>query len=173
MPDNTTDHVFTVNPNFVDRSNPSRVSDRLYLAGAATAREHDKLRELGITAVVNLTPDDFGCAEAGFKVYKVSIDDAVALDARHVAQFIAKMEDWEASGETVLIHCHAGISRTSSFAIAWLMHKRGANPQSDLLTIWSQCEDIVGAARPIIMPHYLLKRAVLEHFGYGDTSRVA
>ncbi len=52
------------------------------------------------------------------------------------------------------------------------MHQRGANAKSDLRTMWSQCEDIVGAARPIIMPHYLLKRAILSHFGMEDVSRV-
>ena len=70
------DHVFERNPFFVDRSQPSRLSDRLYLAGMAAARDHDALRALGVTAVVNLTPDDDGCADAGFKTLHVGIDDA-------------------------------------------------------------------------------------------------
>lgn len=158
------DHAFTVNPLFVDRSNPSKLSDTLYLAGAATAREHAKLRDLGITAVVNLTPDDYGCADAGFKTLHIKIEDAALIDPALVGQFIRQMEQWEQSGETVLIHCHAGISRTSSFAIAWLMHKAGCNADSDLRYAWSKGEDAVGRARPIIMPHFLLKRAVIQHF---------
>lgn len=162
----TGENVFTVNPLFVDRSNPSQLAPRLFLAGAATAREHERLRTLGVTAIVNLTPDDFGCEAAGFKVLHLKINDAEAmLDAkRTVARFIEQMDAWEASGETVLIHCHAGISRTASFAIAWLMHQRGCHRDSDLRGEWSRAEDRVGHARPIIMPHYLLKRAVLEYF---------
>ncbi len=161
-----TDHVFAVNPLYVDRSNPSQLAERLYLAGIATARDVALLRATGITAIVNLTPDDPGCEAHGFKVLQLAIDDAaVMLDpVKTVGRFIAQMEAWEASGETILIHCHAGISRTASFAIAWLMHKRGCNASSDLKAEWSRAEDRVGAARPIIMPHYLLKRAVFEYF---------
>lgn len=161
-----TEHVFTVNPLFVDTSNPSKLSERLYLAGAATAREHDKLREMGVTAVVNLTPEDFGCEAAGFKVLHLKIEDAAEMldPVATVGRYLAQMDAWHASGETVLIHCHAGISRTSTFAIAWLMHQRGAKSTSDLRGMWSRAEDEVGAARPIIMPHVLLKRAVLHYF---------
>lgn len=164
------DHVFERNPLYIDRSNPSQLSERIFLAGAATAREHTELRALGITALVNLTPDDYGCAEAGFKMLHLAIDDAVALDPANVARFLAQMIAWEESDETVLIHCHAGISRTSAFAIAWLMHKRGANAESDLHTMWSDAESLVEIARPIIMPHYLLKRAVLDHFAQRESS---
>jgi predicted protein tyrosine phosphatase len=158
------DHVFTVNPLFEDVSNPSKLTDRLWLAGAATARQHDVLRSLGITAVVNLTPDDYGCEEAGFKVCHIQIDDAAALDTEPIVRFLSTMDEWERDGDVVLIHCHAGISRTSSFAIAWLMHRAGASHDTDLRAMWSRFEDAVGAARPIIMPHYLLKRAILNHF---------
>lgn len=158
------DHDFNVNPLFVDVSNPSKLSDRIYLAGAHTARQHDLLRSLGITAVVNLTPDDYGCEAAGFKVCHIKIEDAAALPDEPIKRFLATMDEWERDGEVVLIHCHAGISRTSSFAIAWLMHKAGANHDCDLRGLWSRFEDAVGVVRPIIMPHVLLKRAILNHF---------
>lgn len=112
------DHVFTPNPRYVDVSNPSQLAPHLWLAGAATARQHELLRQLGITAVVNLTPDDFGCAEAGFKVLHLKIDDGADLPDGVLDTFLSAMDDWERAGEVILIHCHAGISRTSSFAIA-------------------------------------------------------
>lgn len=158
------DHNFTRNPNFKDYSLPSKFSERLWLSGASTAGEHWRKRQLGITAVANLTPEDFGCGEAGFKVFQLQIEDAEELDPAVVGQFIAQMQEWERSNETVLIHCHAGISRTSSFTIAWLMHLRGCTRDSDLRSEWSACEDLVREARPIILPHYLLKRAVLDYF---------
>lgn len=161
-----TDHVFEVNPLYIDRSNPSQLSERLYLAGIATARDYALLRELGITAVMSLTRDNPYCGGNGFKARIFPIDDASEmLNAKWVIEeFLEQMEEWEQSGETILIHCNAGISRTSSFAIAWIMHKRGCNADSDLRREWSRAEDLVGKARPIIMPHHLLKRAILNYF---------
>lgn len=160
------DHVFTVNPLFVDVSNPSQLAPNLFLAGIATARNYALLRELGITAVMTLTRDNPGCGGQGLKARQFWIDDATEMldPMRVIALFLDQMEAWERDGETILIHCNAGISRTSSFAIAWLMHKRGCNADSDLRGEWSRAEDQVGKVRPIIMPHVLLKRAVLNYF---------
>lgn len=115
---------------------------------------------------MTLTRDDPGCAFNGFKTCYFAIDDAATMvnPAVTIRLFLEQMEEWERDGETILIHCNAGISRTSSFAIAWLMHKRGCNADSDLRGEWSRAEDQVGKVRPIIMPHVLLKRAVLNYF---------
>jgi protein-tyrosine phosphatase len=159
-----TDYNFQVNPFFVDKSQPSRLTDRLYLSGMHFARQHDALRALGVECVVNLTPDDDGCLEAGFEVLQLTINDAEEPARVNVTTFLTAMRAWHAEDKTVLIHCHAGVSRTSAFAIAWLMAQRGANADTDLRTLWSSCEDQVGKVRDIIMPHYLLKRAVLHYF---------
>lgn len=87
-----------------------------------------------------------------------------AATPRHVWQFLVQMDQWEAEGETVLVHCHAGISRISSFAIAWLMHKSGANRNSDLERMWDEAERRILKVRPIIMPHPTLKDVVLAYF---------
>jgi protein-tyrosine phosphatase len=159
------DHNFTRNPFFIDRSVPSKLTDRIYLSGFHATSNPTFLESLGITAIINLTPDPNGCEVAGFEVHQISIEDAQELPVRHIGEFIEVMKSFiEEEGQTVLIHCHAGISRTSSFAIAWLMYKRGCHKGTDLRTAWSECEDEVRAVRPIIMPHYLLKRAVIEYF---------
>ena len=161
-----TDHDFTVNPYYIDRTAPSKLTDHLYLSGIASAQKPELLRSLGITAVVNLTPVDDGCAAAGFKVHQVGIDDVEDIPDPQavIGGFLAQMDAWKQSGEVVLVHCIGGISRTSAFAIAWLMHERGCNAASDLRYEWSRAEDDVGAARDIIMPHWKLKRAVLAYF---------
>jgi protein-tyrosine phosphatase len=158
------DHDFTRNKLFIDRSVPSKLTDRIYLSGFNAANNPAFLAGLGITAIVNLTADDNGLAEKGFEVHQISIEDGEELPIRFVAEFIEVMKAFMEEGHVVLIHCHAGISRTSTFAIAWLMYERGCHKDTDLRTAWSECEDEVLAARPIIMPHYLLKRAVIEYF---------
>jgi hypothetical protein len=159
-----TDHVFTPNPAYDDKSNPSMLTPWLYLAGAATARNHALLAELGISCVVNLTKDDYDTDVAGFATLKLHQDDADDIEDATIATFLEVMDGWERDGAVVLIHCFGGVSRTAAFAIAWLMHKAGANRDKDLRTMWSQAEDRIGRVRPIILPHYLLKRAVLRYF---------
>lgn len=153
-------------PVWTDMSNPSQVTDHLWLAGIATARNAALLREHGITAIVSLTHEDPGCEAAGFKTLQLPLDDGAAMSdpVDLLTRFLQQMEAWVATGEVVLIHCTAGISRTSAFAIAWLMHQRGCHAESDLRGEWSRAEDRVRYARPIIMPHYALKRSVLTYF---------
>lgn len=159
-----TDHVFTVNPAFVDQSQPSRLTPTLYLSGAAFAAQHERMRALGITAVVNLTDEDFGHANAGFHELRLNLQDAEEVPGGAISTFLMMMTSWASTDEVVLIHCHGGISRTAAFAIAWRMCQRGCTADSDLRYEWSRAEDEVGAVRPIIMPHYLLKRSVLQYF---------
>lgn len=159
------DHKFEVNKLFVDRSIPSKLTDRIYLSGFHATSNPAFLESLGITAVINLTPDDNGLSDKGFEVHQISIEDGKELPVKYVAEFIEVMRAFIVEeGHVVLIHCHAGISRTSSFAIAWMMHEWGCHKGIDLRTAWSAGEDEVRAVRPIIMPHYLLKRAVIEYF---------
>lgn len=149
---------------FQDISTPSQLLPTLWLSGCHYAQQHSALEALGVTAIVNLTPDDYGHAAAGFKTLHIDIDDAAVIDPALVGQFLSQMDTWSATDETILIHCHAGISRTSAFAIAWLMHREGVTADTDLRKLWAACEDQVALARPIIMPHYLLKQAVLTYF---------
>lgn len=162
------DHNFTRNPFFVDRSVPSKLTDRIYLSGFDATKNPAFLESLGITAIINLTPDDNGCEAAGFEVHQMPTEDGQEPAVGYVGEFIEVMKAFMEEGHIVLIHCHAGISRTSSQAIAWMMYERGCHKDTDLRTVWSECEDEVRVVRPIIMPHYLLKRAVIQYFESKD-----
>lgn len=71
----------------------------------------------------------------------------------------------------VLIHCAAGISRTPSFLIAWLMEAEREVPVGDwrpdydaVRNAWSRHEDNIRTIRPIIQPHWRLKTSILAIF---------
>lgn len=155
--------------------NPSKFNDRLYLGGMATSRNVAGLRSLGITAVMNLTDEELGHDKVGFKSHTLFIQDGEPCTTKKVAEFIEVMKKWKASDESVLIHCHAGISRTSAMTIAWLMYEHlweiegfSTEPwkaeEVDLRELWSFYEGQVKLVRPIIMPHQALKDSVMKYF---------
>uniref|UniRef100_A0A8C5YVP7 Dual specificity protein phosphatase 12 n=1 Tax=Marmota marmota marmota TaxID=9994 RepID=A0A8C5YVP7_MARMA len=86
----------------------------LYLGGAAAVAEPDHLKEAGISAV--LTVD----SEPGFK-------EGLALDKpetdllSHLDRCVAFISQARSEGRAVLVHCHAGISRSVAIVTAFLM----------------------------------------------------
>mmetsp|Transcript_3197 Transcript_3197/g.7734 ORF Transcript_3197/g.7734 Transcript_3197/m.7734 type:complete len:159 (+) Transcript_3197:201-677(+) len=103
-----------------------KVSDRLYITGVAGAMNKEKLKELGITHVL-CCPQK--CPEAyfpqEFQYHIVGVDDTSTVNLRpHFKPAIEFIHEGVQKGGT-LVHCMAGVSRASSFTIAYLMAKEG------------------------------------------------
>jgi predicted protein tyrosine phosphatase len=143
-----------------------RAAEQIYMGAAREAIDTALLRAVGITAIANLTPEDFGSSREVFKYLQLDQDDTVDIPPAKIKQFLDWMDARMCDGDHVLVHCHMGISRTPSLIIAWLMHHQGACKDDDLKAMWNKFEDQLGKARPIIQPHWRLKRSVLEYFGY-------
>lgn len=107
-----------------------RVTPRLWLGGYLWAADPRNLREAGITSVVKMFADDHSYPggaprHPGVKYLVVPAEDVPSYDIRpgllRAVQFI---RDAHARGETVLVHCHMGISRSSSVVLLWLLLTR-------------------------------------------------
>lgn len=85
----------------------------------------------------------------------IEINDGEAYPFHQLTKALEQLDLWLQDGEVVVVHCAAGISRSSSTIIAHLMGHG--------LT-WDEAESEVRAARPIIMPHPNLKRSILEYY---------
>ena len=134
---------------------PSRVAPRVYVGGAASARDGAALTAAAITHIVNAAPSVPNWFEkAGgdenappslsylnIPVFDDSRDDLGAFFPT-VVSFI---DTALASGGAVLIHCVAGASRSVTLAAAWLVAARGATPAAALAA--------VRAARPRAAPN--------------------
>lgn len=106
---------------------PSQLLPHLYVSGAVPASAHHVLHHLGITHILNATDDlPEPPATSGFIFERVALrdqeDEPIAERFSHAHDFI---EEARLGGGKVLLHCHEGISRSITLALAYLMRTQG------------------------------------------------
>jgi atypical dual specificity phosphatase len=121
------------------------------LAKASTPDDADLMnwKSEGITSVVNLLETSFEDVlraekNAGFKVLHSPVDDFGAPELEQLKEVVSFINKDVSAGGKVLVHCFAGIGRTGTVLIAYLLNKGmemslaiekvqslGASPQSD------------------------------------------
>lgn len=118
------------------------VVDKLWLGDKAAAARLEWLQRHNITAVVNVTrrePNYFE-HEPGFAYFNVRCEDqkedAAALEAA-TPDALAQLARWMSEGRHVLVHCHAGRSRSATLVLAHLMRER-AMPLEAAIELVSQ-----------------------------------
>ncbi|KAI9219908.1 protein-tyrosine phosphatase-like protein [Blastocladiella britannica] len=118
----------------------------LYLSGIKGAVE-THIRGLGITHVVNITNHPNPTAFADVQYLRIQLEDtpSARIDGHFgtATDFINKA--WETPGARVLVHCYAGISRSTSLVLAYLMRFQTCT----LL----QAFDLTYRRRPIVQPN--------------------
>lgn len=102
----------------------------LYLGDRMTAGESDRLNLLGITHVLNMTHDvanfyegkDVGSSERRLSYMRCALKDRIDADiGQHfpgACDFISRARE---TGGRVLVHCRAGMSRSATIVVGYLM----------------------------------------------------
>lgn len=112
---------------------PSLILPNLFLGAKKDAEDRDLLERLGVNAVLNVTPDcpNYHHGVPGFRYKQLPIYDTWH---QNIAQFFDESFDFidmsfkeedesrQICGRT-LVHCSAGISRSATIVIAYLMRK--------------------------------------------------
>ncbi|XP_034523146.1 dual specificity protein phosphatase 12 isoform X2 [Ailuropoda melanoleuca] len=98
----------------------------LYLGGAAAVAEPDHLRQVGITAVLTVDSEEpdykSGAGMEGLRSLFVSALDKPETDLlSHLDRCVAFISQARAEGRAVLVHCHAGVSRSVAIMTAFMM----------------------------------------------------
>ena len=112
-----------------------QVTPLLFLGGKASATDWDALQQHHITHVINSTvnmPNTF--AERGIIYLRVAVPDTESTDlARHFAKAIAFIDAARAVEGRVLVHCSAGMSRSVTLVLAYLMTAPAPDAAADQL----------------------------------------
>lgn len=105
------------------------IDTNLYLGSLMAANNFGILSNAGISTLVSaLSKDTPLTKHPSIKYYSISIDDTPSSNiAQHVPEAIRFIDSELKQGKKVLIHCAAGISRSTSIAVAYFMAKYNMN----------------------------------------------
>ena len=126
---------------------PSQIVPGIYLSSCELAKDVGKLKELNITRVINVTQDIPNYHEdKGIKYLRIPIQDSCEtqisdyFDLTH--EFI---EEALKNNENILVHCYAGISRSPTIVMSYLMKKNKLS--------FKEIHDLVKTKRKKINPN--------------------
>jgi protein tyrosine phosphatase len=132
----------------------SKILPRLWLSGAGEAYDGSFLRYGKITHVLNCaeelcaSPDRYG-ALVGIRHIPMEDDETPEVEEQ-LLDAVNQLQVWQREGYTVLVHCRAGISRSATVVLAWMMLFQN-------LTLDDAWKKVV-SARNIIRPNdYFMK----------------
>jgi hypothetical protein len=98
-----------------------QILEGLYLGNREAARDLARLKEAGITHVVNCA-DELPCYHAGELVYlALRLRDPDDTFHDRIADFCAFIDEARQQGR-VLVHCFAAVSRSPAVVLAYLCH---------------------------------------------------
>lgn len=103
---------------------PFQILPHLYLGCRKIATCLPGLKQCNVTKILNVTstiPNHFQNVE-GFTYKQIAVEDNLDVDmTQHLAGAFHFIEEARQNGERVLVHCHAGRSRSVTIVMAYLM----------------------------------------------------
>lgn len=146
-----------------DASPMTQILDRLFLGGFANAEALAQANPHHITCIVNCTTEPLTLPKAlgprdstGFQILQLNQLDAEPWDLLKAWQAVGWIHQQLRYGQTVLVHCHAGISRSPSLVAAYL-YTCGWDFESALGRIRSK--------RPFVQPWPIMLESIRLAFG--------
>jgi len=104
---------------------PVSILPHLYLGSAHHASQKELIDRLGITAVLNVSKTCPSAFLSDYQYMQINIDDNARENiSSHFDDAIAFIERIHAQGGKVLVHCRAGVSRSATICIAYLMREK-------------------------------------------------
>jgi len=139
----------------------------LFLSNYRGAGDKESLLKLGVGHVlcVNGTAEECNEHPDTFTYFNIDIDDDEDADiGSHIADALSFIEAAKKKGSGVVVHCAAGISRSATMVLAYLIVKKKMNMRKAFFYLLTK--------RPCIWPNvgFMKKLRVLDEevFGHSD-----
>jgi len=100
----------------------AEITDFLYLGGLAAAKTEDMLKEKGITCVINASTEAPDVNYESIQCTRIRLEDNPACNIGIHFDLVAdKIDKVRRERGKVLVHCIAGVSRSATLVLAYLM----------------------------------------------------
>jgi hypothetical protein len=126
----------------------------LYIGKYRETRDGRYLATHNITAMLLLAEL---VEHPGITSLYLAVEDGEPLPSEMLAQGVDFVKAHQEAGQTVLVACGAGISRSATFAVAALKEIEGLSLREAI--------HIVQQAHPESMPHYKLWQSLCDYYG--------
>lgn len=144
-------------------SDPSKIiAEFMWLGDASNAMDTEQLTSEGITCVVNcasrdtLTTREYYPTECKYTEYEALDDAEYNILDEHLDDFMAFMDECRGEKRQVLVHCVAGINRSASLCIAYLVIREKMTLEEAIRHCF--------VARPIILTNSSFVMQLIERF---------
>ena len=102
-----------------------KINEKVFLGNAEAQKKKDVLKTIGVTNILVIGKELKIFHPNDFVYHRIEIDDDEKAD---ILKYFNETFDFiESSKGCVFVHCMAGISRSASIVIAYLMRKEGKN----------------------------------------------
>ncbi|XP_027001549.1 dual specificity protein phosphatase 18 [Tachysurus fulvidraco] len=142
-----------------------QITDYLYISNGKTAKDSSVLTRLKITCIINATQDMEDICLRSIEYIRVAISDSPASNLhKHFDTVADKIDAVRAQCGRVLVHCCAGVSRSATLCLAYLVKYRDMSLMD--------AHTLVRACRPIIRPNSGFWKQLIdyEHSLHGTSS---
>ncbi|XP_043827961.1 dual specificity protein phosphatase 4 [Dromiciops gliroides] len=138
-----------------DQGGPVEILPFLYLGSAQHAARRDTLDALGITALLNVSLDCPNHFEAHYQYKCIPVEDNHKADiGSWFMDAIEFIDSVQARQGRVLVHCQAGISRSATICLAYLMMKKKVRLEAAF--------EFVKQRRSVISPNFSFMGQLLQ-----------
>lgn len=138
-----------------------KITDRIYIGSYHSAQNLEYRNEHLITHILNCTPDPHSGLK-DFQIRQININDGYEISSDTLWFAIKTIGEAVHKGGRILVHCHAGISRSPGIVCAYLMYNGFS---------WDEALQIVRYGRPQVFPHPNIERSIKQALGQVITAK--
>lgn len=135
------------------------VIDGIYIAGWRAVKAAPALRAAGIRHVLKLY-EDIPYLPADFNTFENALDDGEFITQPLLQRGVGFIKEQVQAGNAVLVMCGAGMSRSATFVLAYLLETG-----HDLHAAYR----LLRRAHPETEPHPRMWQSLITHYGLNST----